>query len=119
MAKYIDVFVAPVPTAKLDEYRKLAEISGKVWRECGALDYIELIADDVQPGKQTSFPQSVNLKADEVVMLTTISYESREHRDRVNELVMKDPRIAGMDPKSFPFDAMRLFWGGFKNWMDV
>jgi uncharacterized protein YbaA (DUF1428 family) len=119
MAKYIDAFVLPVPTAKLDDYRKLAQIAGKVWREYGALEYIELIADDVQPGKQTSFPQSVDLKAGEVVMITYITYESREHRDRVNEQVMKDPRIAGMDPKAFPFDAMRMFWGGFKSWLEV
>jgi uncharacterized protein YbaA (DUF1428 family) len=119
MTKYVDAFVLPVPTAKLDEYRKLAEISGKVWREYGALDYIELIADDVPTGKQTSFPQSVDLKAGEVVMLTYITYESREHRDRVNEQVMKDPRLAGMDPKSFPFDGMCMFWGGFRTWMDV
>ena len=42
------------------------------------------------------------------------SYASREDRDRVNASAMKDSRVAGMDPKSMPFDGKRMFWGGFK-----
>jgi uncharacterized protein YbaA (DUF1428 family) len=113
MANYVDGFVVPVPKAKLEEYRKLAEEAGKVWKEYGALAYVECVADDVKPGKVTSFPQSVNLKEDETVVFSYIIYESREQRDRVNEQVMKDPRLAGKDPKDMPFDAMRMFWGGF------
>jgi uncharacterized protein YbaA (DUF1428 family) len=48
------------------------------------------------------------------VVFSYIVYESREARDRINEQVMKDPRIADMDPKNMPFDGMRMFWGGFK-----
>ena len=114
MGNYVDGFVVPVPKANLDAYRRMAETAGKVWREYGALDYVECVADDVKPGKLTSFPQSVQLEPDETVVFAWIVYESREHRDRVNELVMKDPRMTGMDPKSLPFDGKRMIWGGFK-----
>jgi uncharacterized protein YbaA (DUF1428 family) len=114
MARYVDGFVLPVPKANLEAYRRIAEDAGKVWREYGALDYVECVADDVQPGKLTSFPQSVMLEPDETVVFARIVYESREHRDRVNEQVMKDPRIAGTSPESMPFDSKRMIWGGFK-----
>jgi uncharacterized protein YbaA (DUF1428 family) len=68
----------------------------------------------VKPGKVTSFPQAVKLEPDETVVFAWIVYESREQRDRVNAAVMKDPRMAGMDPKTMPFDGMRMFWGGFQ-----
>ena len=84
-------------------------------REHGALDYREWIADDVKPGKLTSFPQSVMLKPGEVVVFSWIVFKSRAHRDRVNAKVMKDPRLADMmDPKSLPFDGKRMIYGGFK-----
>lgn len=114
MSRYVDGFVLPVPKRNLEAYRKMAEEAGKVWREYGALQFVECVADDVKPGKVTSFPQSVRLEDDETVVFSWIVYESREARDRINEQVMKDPRIAGMDPKSMPFDGMRLFLGGFK-----
>jgi uncharacterized protein YbaA (DUF1428 family) len=114
MPRYVDGFVLPVPKAKLEAYRRIAQQAGEVWREYGALEYVECVADDVKPGKLTSFPQSVQLKDDETVIFAWIVYESREHRDRVNEQVMKDPRISGMDAENMPFDAMRMFWGGFQ-----
>jgi uncharacterized protein YbaA (DUF1428 family) len=114
MGKYVDGFLLPVPKASIEAYRRIAEEAGKVWREYGALDYVECVADDVKPGEVTSFPQSVKLEPDETVVFAWIVYESREHRDRVNEQVMRDPRMTGMDPKSMPFDGKRMFWGGFK-----
>ena len=119
MAKYVDGFVLPVPKNNVEAYRRIAEEAGKVWREYGALEYVECIADDVKPGELTSFPQSVQLKPDETVIFAWIVYESREHRDSVNEKVMKDPRIANMDPKSMPFDTKRMFWGGFEAIIDL
>jgi uncharacterized protein YbaA (DUF1428 family) len=93
----------------------MARKAGKVWREHGALDYVECIADDVKPGKHTSFPQSVKLKPGEAVWFSYIVYKSRRHRDQVLAKVMKDPRLAKMmDPKAMPFDGKRMFWGGFK-----
>jgi uncharacterized protein YbaA (DUF1428 family) len=113
--KYVDGFVLPVPKKKIAAYKRMAQTAGKVWREHGALDYIECIADDVKPGKLTSFPQSVKLKSGETVVFAYIVYKSRAHRDRVNAKVMKDPRLTNMmDPKAMPFDAKRMIYGGFK-----
>ncbi len=115
MAKYIDGFVLPIPKRNAPAYRKMAKTAGKVWREHGALEYMECIADDVKPGKYTSFPQSVKLKKNEVVWFSWIVYKSRKHRDQVNAKVMKDPRLAAMmDPKKMPFDGKRMIMGGFK-----
>ena len=112
---YVDGMVTPVPKAKLAEYRKMSRLCGKVWKEHGALQYVECVADDVKPGKTTSFPQAVKLKDGEVVMFSWIVYRNRRDRDRINKLVMADPRLAAMmDPKKMPFDAKRMFWGGFK-----
>lgn len=114
MGKYVDGFVLPVPKKNLDAYRELAEKAGELWRKHGALEYIECVADDVESGEVTSFPQAVKLEDDETVVFSWIVYESREHRDRVNEQVMKDPFMADMDPKSMPFDGKRMIWGGFE-----
>lgn len=115
MAQYVDGFVLPVPVANLAAYRRLARKAGKIWREYGALHYVECVADDVKPGKLTSFPQAVKLKEDEVVWFSWIVYKSRRDRDRINALVMADPRLKGMgEGQAMPFDARRMFWGGFK-----
>jgi len=120
MNQYIDGFVLAIPKAKLAEYKKLATKAGHIWREHGALEYRECIADDVQSGKLTSFPQSVKLKSDETVIFAWIVYKSRAQRDRVNKKAMADPRLAAMaDPKSLPFDGKRMFWGGFKTMVDL
>ena len=113
--RYVDGFVVPVPKKKVAAYRRMAQKAGKVWREHGAIEYFECVADDVQPGKHTSFPQSVKLKPGETVVFAYIVYKSRAERDRINAKVMKDPRLADMmDPKAMPFDGKRMFWGGFK-----
>lgn len=114
MTRYVDGFVLPVPKGNVDEYRRMAREAGEVWREYGALEFVECLADDVKPGEVTSFPQSVLLEDDETVVFAWIVYESRAERDRINGLVMKDPRIADLDPKAMPFDARRMFWGGFE-----
>jgi uncharacterized protein YbaA (DUF1428 family) len=107
MSQYVDGFVLPVPKKNVEAYRKLAETAGQVWREHGALDYVECIAE------VTSFPQAVKLEPDETVVFAWIVYKSRADRDRINEAVMKDPRMKH-DPSSMPFDGKRMFWGGFE-----
>jgi uncharacterized protein YbaA (DUF1428 family) len=115
---YVDGFVVPVPLDKLPAYRRLARLCGKIWMEHGALAYTECLADNVKPGKHTSFPQSVKLKPDETVVFSWIVYQSRRHRDRVNKAVMNDPRMKPMcDARSLPFDGKRLIFGGFKMMM--
>jgi uncharacterized protein YbaA (DUF1428 family) len=112
---YVDGFVVPVPKKKLEAYRRMAQLASKVWREHGALAYVESVADDVKFGKRTSFPRSVKQKPGETVVFAYIVYKSRAHRDRVNAKVMKDARLKPMmDPKAMPFDPKRMFWGGFK-----
>ncbi|MBT2300146.1 DUF1428 domain-containing protein [Variovorax paradoxus] len=111
---YVDGYVVPVPKSNLEKYREIATKAGKIWREHGALEYRECVADDVKSGEVTSFPQAVKLKDDETVIFSYIVFESRQHRDEVNAKVMSDPRLADMmDPKSMPFDGKRMFWGGF------
>ncbi|MEJ7687087.1 MAG: DUF1428 domain-containing protein [Variovorax sp.] len=111
---YVDGFVVPVPKSKVEKYREVATKAGTIWREHGALEYRECIAEDVKSGELTSFPQSVQLKDDEVVVFAWIVYESRAKRDEVNAKVMSDPRMAEMmDPKTMPFDGKRMFYGGF------
>jgi len=109
---YVDGFVVPVPKNKVEDYKRVATNAGQVWREHGALAFVECLADDVKPGKLTSFPQAVNLESDETVVFSYIVYASREERDRINAAVMKDPRI-DMDPAHMPFDGKRMVWGGF------
>ena len=117
---YVDGFIVPVPKRKRAAYIKMARKAGKIWREHGALDYKECVADDVKPGKWTSFPQSVKLKKDEVVWFSFIVYRNRKQRDRVMAKVMKDKRLASMmDPKNFPFDGKRMIWGGFNVVVDL
>jgi len=118
--RYVDGFVLPVPKKNIAAYRRMARRMGKIWKEYGALEYVECVGDDVKPGKLTSFPQSVKLKPGEVVVFAYIVYKSRRERDRINKQVMADPRITGMDdPKNMPFDGKRMFWGGFKGLVEL
>ncbi|PMR69439.1 DUF1428 domain-containing protein [Halomonas heilongjiangensis] len=111
---YVDAFVLPVPLERLDDYLRLARHAGEIWKEYGALEYVECVADDVKPGERTSFPRSVELEPGETVVFAWVRYATREDRNRILELVMNDPRLADMlDHAKLPFDAKRLFWGGF------
>ena len=115
---YVDGFIVAVPRKNIGAYRKMSTKCGKVWREHGALDYREWVADDVKVGKRTSFPRSVKLKPGETVVFSWITYKSRAQRDRVNAKVMADKRLAGMmDTKSLPFDAKRMIFGGFESFV--
>jgi uncharacterized protein YbaA (DUF1428 family) len=116
---YVDGFLVPVPKRKLEAYRRMARKAGKVWKDHGALDFKECVADDVKRGRWTSFPRAVKLKPGETVFFSYIVYKSRRDRDRVNAKVMKDNRIAGMDVKDMPFDAKRMIYGGFRVLVDL
>lgn len=111
---YVEGFVVPVKKQKLDEYREWSRKSGELWKRHGALEYVECLGDDVPPGKVTSFPQSVKLEDDEVVVFSWIVFKSKEDRDRIDKLVMEDPMMKNSDPKSWPFDGKRMFFGGFQ-----
>jgi len=117
---YVDGFVTPVPKRSLAAYRRMSRKAGKVWREHGALEFRECVADDVSWGKRTSFLRAVKQKPNETVCFAYIVYRSRGDRDRVMAKVMKDKRLAAMmDPKKLPFDAKRMIWGGFRTIVDA
>jgi len=117
---YVDGFIVPVPKKSLDAYQRMARKAGKIWREHGALEFKECVADDVKMGKWTSFPRSVKRKPNETVVFSYIVYKSRKDRDRINAKVMRDPRLAKMmDVKAMPFDAKRMIYGGFKVLVDA
>jgi uncharacterized protein YbaA (DUF1428 family) len=117
---YVDGFIVAVPKKNVDAYKRLARKAGKIWKEYGALEFKECIADDVKKGKLTSFPRSVKMKPNETVVFSYIVYKSRRDRDRINAKVMKDPRLAGMmDMKDMPFDGKRMIYGGFKVAVDL
>ena len=112
---YVDGFVIPVPKKNVQAYIKMAKKAAKVWKEHGALEVRECVADDVKVGKWTSFPRSVKMKPNETVVFSYIVYKSRKDRDKVNAKVMKDPRLTDMmNGKNTPFDGKRLIFGGFK-----
>ena len=117
---YVDGFVVPVPKKNINAYKVLSRKAGKIWKEYGALAYHECVADDVKPGKWTSFPQSVKLKPGETVVFSWILYKSRADRNRINKKVMADPRLAKMmNPQAMPFDGKRMIYGGFKVMLSV
>jgi uncharacterized protein YbaA (DUF1428 family) len=115
---YVDGFVLAVPKAKLDDYKKLANIAGIVWKEHGALAYVECVGDDVPYGEVTSFPRAVQAKEDEIVVFSWIVYESRQSRDAVMAKVMADPRLTP-DWATMPFDGKRMIFGGFQPFMEL
>ena len=117
---YIDGFIVAVPKKNIEAYRSMSKKAGKIWREYGALDYREWVADDVKVGKLTSFPRSVKMKPGETVIFAWITYKSRAQRDKINTKVMTDPRLADMmNGKSMPFDGKRMIYGGFKSLVKV
>ncbi len=115
---YIDGFVVAVPEDKIADYKKLARKFGKIWREHGALAYVECVGDDVPVGKLTSFTRAVKLKPGEVVVFSWVLHKSRADRDAVNKKVMADPRLK-MDMAKMPFDTKRMIWGGFKTIVEL
>ena len=120
MGRYVDGFVMPLPKANVDRYREVASAAGALWKEHGALHYVECIAEDVKVGEVTSFPRSVKLEDDETVVFAWITFESRHHRDEVNARVMDDERMkALMDPAGDIADFKRMIYGGFEVLVDL
>jgi uncharacterized protein YbaA (DUF1428 family) len=115
---YVDGFVLAVPKQNLESYKALAQTAGEVWKEYGALAYVECIGDDVPVGELTSFPRAVQAKDDEVVVFSWIVYENRERRDAINAKVMSDPRLK-CDPSAMPFDGKRMIYGGFESFVEL
>lgn len=116
MARYVDCFLIPVPKKNLKAYQQMAKASAKAWKKAGALEYVEMLGDDVPKGKVTSFPKSVKLKAGETIVFGYAIYKSRAHRDSVMKKIHKDPALMKFWD-DMPFDGMRMIWGGFKSFV--
>lgn len=115
---YVDGFVVPVPKDKIEAYKAMARRAGAVWKEHGALAFVECVGDDVPYGELTSFPRAVQVKEDEIVVFSWIVYASREARDSINARVMADERLKA-DMASMPFDGKRMIFGGFETIVEL
>ncbi|WP_269930669.1 DUF1428 domain-containing protein [Aminobacter sp. HY435] len=114
---YVDGFVLAVPKGKIEAYKEMARLGSEVWKDHGALAYVECLADDVPYGELTSFPRAVQATEDETVVFAWVVYRSREERDEIMKKVMADPRMEG-DMDNMPFDGKRMIFGGFKPFIE-
>lgn len=114
---YVDGFIIAVPKARLEDYKALARQASDIWKEYGAISYVECIGDDVPHGELTSFPRAVQAREDEVVIFSWITYESRARRDEINAKIMADTRMQGEEWKDV-FDGKRMVWGGFEAFLE-
>lgn len=113
MAKYIDGFLIPVKAENIDKYKEIAQKAGEIWKEYGALEYIEAVGDDLEQGEMVSFKKSADAGDGETVIFSFIVFESKEERDRINALVMEDERLKGIMTCDKAFDYKRMAYGGF------
>lgn len=116
MARYVDGFLLAVPKRNLAAYKTMSTKAGKIWREHGALEYVESVLDDLPASSGASFRKAAKAKPGETVMFSFIVYRSRAHRDAVNKRVMADPLL--LAPQVMPFDMKRMAFAGFKALVD-
>jgi uncharacterized protein YbaA (DUF1428 family) len=118
--RYVDGFVLPVPEENVKAYRSIAQKAGKIWKEHGALQYIEAAGDDLEHEYGVSFAKTIKVKPGETPFFSFIVYKSRADRDKVNAKVMKDPRMKEMmNGLPMPFEVKRMAYGGFKVLVDI
>ncbi|ACL59962.1 DUF1428 domain-containing protein [Methylobacterium nodulans] len=115
---YVDGFVIAVPKDRIEDYKAMARRAGELWKEHGALAFVECLADDVPYGELTSFPRAVQAREDETVAFSWIVYASRADRDAINAKVMADPRLKA-DMTNMPFDGKRMIFGGFEAFLEM
>jgi len=119
MGKYVDGFLLPIKAENIDKYQEVAQKAGEIWKEHGALEYVEAVADDLEHEKMVSFVKSADAKAGETVILAFIVFESKEERDRINALVMADERLKEVMSDCETFDYTRMAYGGFKTLVNL
>ena len=118
--RYVDGFVLPVHEENIKLYQGIAKKAGKIWKEHGALEYIEAVGDDLQNKWGVPFTKVVKLKPGEVPFFSFIVFKSRADRDKVNKKVMSDPRMQKMmNGGPMPFEIKRMVYGGFKVLVDI
>jgi uncharacterized protein YbaA (DUF1428 family) len=117
---YVDGFVLAVPETNLKDYKVIARKAGKIWKDHGALQYVEAVGDDLAVKFGVPFTRMIKLKPGETVIFSFITYKSRTDRDKVNAAVMKDPRMLKMmNDSAMPFDIKRMVFGGFKSIVEL
>lgn len=116
---YIEIFVAPVPTANRAAYVEMMRQMGEMHREFGALEVVEAWGAHVPEGELTSFPLAVKLEDSETVVAGWIRWPSKDVRDAAFEKMMNDPRMGALMSGGFPFDGKRLIHAGFVELMAV
>ena len=121
MAKYVDGFVLVVPKGKEAEYQKMAEMGRDSWMKHGALQYFECRGDDLKQQemgdeKSRAFAERAGTGENENVWFSFIVFESKEHRDEVNQKVMEEMADSPMAQPDFsmPVDMTRMAYGGFE-----
>lgn len=119
MAHYIDGFVFPISRDRVNEYMQVAEAVAAIYKEHGALEYLEFIGDDMSREGTRPFPDLVSAAKGETIVFGWVVFDSRETRDLVNKKVESDPRMAELvapltDPSAPIFDAKRMAYGGFR-----
>ena len=118
MANYIDGFVLPIPRSRLENYKRVVEAVAEIWKEHGALDYREYVGDDLTLVGTRSFTDLASATEDEAIVFGWVVFESRAARDRANEKVASDPRMAELvDASDTGFDAQRMAYGGFESFV--
>jgi uncharacterized protein YbaA (DUF1428 family) len=119
MEKYVDGFLLPVVRDKLEEYRAMAATASVVFREHGALEYVECVGDDMHPPGMRSLVQSADAKDDEVVIFAWVVYPNKAVRDAAMGKICEDPRMKAYEGKPMPFDVARMGCGGFKVFVEA
>lgn len=114
---YVDAFVVPVPETNKDAYRHKAKKWAAIFREFGALKVVEAWGDDLKRGQVTDFYMAVKAEAGETIVLSCITWPSKEVRHTAWGKIMSDER---MKPDSeMPFDGRRMFSGGFESLLEL
>ena len=109
MGKYVDGFVIPIAKDKVEQYREVAQKAGEIWKQHGALEFYECAGDDLEIKDMLSFKTIAGASDEETVIFSWIVFESREHRDQVNEAAMSDPRLKeDMESCKNLFDFKRM-----------
>lgn len=113
---YLACSLIPLPEDEVDAYRELAEQMAGVWLDNGALAYRDYVGEDLDVAGQVgrAFPEMASLGPSETVVLATLTFESREHRDEVEDSVSEDERVGEIMSEGPPFDPSRMATGGFE-----
>jgi uncharacterized protein YbaA (DUF1428 family) len=119
MSKYADVYLLPIKTENVADYKKMASKAGKIFVKHGALKYREYLASDLDAKGVVPFPKNLKLKEGETVIFAAVEFKSESHRNSVMKKIMSDPELMPPKDKPMPFDYKRMVYGGFKILVDL